>query len=45
MFLMESWLERKLYFQIRNKYKGKIVPQYPLGKIEEYTYPTKANSN
>lgn len=31
MFLMDSWLERNLYYQIRNKYKGKIVPQYALG--------------
>lgn len=31
MFLMDSWLERNLYYQIRNKYKGKIVPQHPLG--------------
>ncbi|WP_131925438.1 endonuclease domain-containing protein [Hazenella coriacea] len=31
MFLMDSWLERNLYYQIRNKYKGRIIPQHPLG--------------
>jgi very-short-patch-repair endonuclease len=31
MFLTDSILERWLYYDIRNSYKGKIIPQYPIG--------------
>ncbi|WP_139179447.1 endonuclease domain-containing protein [Lihuaxuella thermophila] len=31
MFLTDSILERWLYYDIRSAYKGKIIPQYPIG--------------
>lgn len=31
MFQTDSHLERMLYYELRYVYKGKIVPQYPLG--------------
>lgn len=31
MFMTDSMLERWLYYDIRVSYKGKIIPQYPIG--------------
>jgi very-short-patch-repair endonuclease len=31
MFMTDSILERWLYYDIRRSYRGKIIPQYPIG--------------